>query len=1015
MTHPPEGVSALPPDGRRAARAVEAALAAVRRRRTWLAIAAFGGGAGISVAVGLGVLWLLVAGGLRGPALAWIAGAVGLAALLTAAGATVGRALLRSRDPARVAAVLDRALGEDAVRLCVELLVEQRGGRLDHPYAVTRLSAHLVRTAGALAAVDSRRALPWRRGEQAAVLALPLAALAVVATLAPAPRDRLAAALQEPPPEATAPPMGEVTDGADLHLRDVEVALTPPAYTDEPPTRLPSGSGSFAALPGTAVQVRARVDAPPRSVSFQVGEGPWQPGELEGDDGVRVAFTLGRERSYEVRVETGEGDEPLSSGRLAILPREDTPPGVRILERTAEPVELMPGDGLAVQLALEDDHGLAGLERVLLRDGVEIGREPLALPAGTTTAARLEPRWTVPAGDALASGPISLRFDALDNDDVLGPKTGSSTPLRVVVLGERELRQRAIAAQEELLEILLLALGEHLLWQEGLDAGADPAETSGQARERMTRAMEAAVAVRDRMGADPAADGLAYAAVGSAMDETARSWDQLAQLLRRATIEEGLPDGLEAALETHIGNLERAALLLDRQRTRAREALAADAARRAAEGMETLRQALESGDEAAIAEAMAALQRQLAELAGEMGEMDAGPADAWMNREGGAGGDLMSRVQELLAQGRTEEAQALLAEGARAMAQFQQQGGADAAQALAQLDEALAGVRELAGTQRELNRQIGALESAFPGAAQPAGLEELAVEVEDLRERVAGLEEGTMSPRMGGVVRGRTRRSGRYLEDAVEGLRQGDVDPAIRGLARSDNELLDLMEMAEVIEQAGSSGMGEEAFEDWTGALAEAEADHMGLVERLLAAERDWRDARGSVGQAAGPLAGQQRRAAEEATAIGEALGGLDGLSLDGASQRRTLDDAGQLMNGAADDMESGRIARARDSGEQAIARLDQLAGDLECMRETVQQAAASSGSIPMDAVAGNHWRRVGEGNGLDPTTGMVEIPPPGRFAGPEELREAALEAATEDAPPDYRPLNDRYYEELVR
>jgi hypothetical protein len=45
----------------------------------------------------------------------------------------------------------------------------------------------------------------------------------------------------------------------------------------------------------------------------------------------------------------------------------------------------------------------------------------------------------------------------------------------------------------------------------------------------------------------------------------------------------------------------------------------------------------------------------------------------------------------------------------------------------------------------------------------------------------------------------------------------------------------------------------------------------------------------------------------------------------------------------------------------------------------------------------------------------MVEIPPPGRFAGPEELREAALEAATEDAPPDYRPLNDRYYEELVR
>jgi hypothetical protein len=368
-----------------------------------------------------------------------------------------------------------------------------------------------------------------------------------------------------------------------------------------------------------------------------------------------------------------------------------------------------------------------------------------------------------------------------------------------------------------------------------------------------------------------------------------------------------------------------------------------------------------------------------------------------------------------MAEGRTAEAQALLEESARAMAQIQQQGGMDAGQTLAQLDEALAGVRDLAQTQQEINRELGALESAFPDATAPTGLGELAEDIAGLRERVAELEETRMSPRMGGVVRGRTGRSDRYLEDAGEGLDKGDMDQAIRGLARSDNELLDLMEMAAVIDGAGSTGMDDAGFESWTDDLADVEAEHMQLVERLLAAERSWREARSGVGQQASPLAQQQRRAADEAAAIGEALGGVDGLSWDGAAHRRVLDGAEQLMRGAGDDMEVGRVARARDSGEQASARLDQLEGDLQEMRDMVQQAAAGSGAIPMSAMAGRQWRRVGEGNGLDPTGGMVELPPPGRFAGPEELREAALEAATEDAPPDYRPLNDRYYEELVR
>ena len=100
---------------------------------------------------------------------------------------------------------------------------------------------------------------------------------------------------------------------ADVHLRDVTIELTPPPYTHEAPGIISGGSGSFAALPGTRVFLEATAPGALDAVAFQVGDGPWQSGEVSGDS-LALDFVVGQERSYRLRGELAAGGEPIDSG-----------------------------------------------------------------------------------------------------------------------------------------------------------------------------------------------------------------------------------------------------------------------------------------------------------------------------------------------------------------------------------------------------------------------------------------------------------------------------------------------------------------------------------------------------------------------------------------------------------------------------------------------------------------------------------------------------------------------------
>jgi len=469
-----------------------------------------------------------------------------------------------------------------------------------------------------------------------------------------------------------------------------------------------------------------------------------------------------------------------------------------------------------------------------------------------------------------------------------------------------------------------------------------------------------------------------------------------------------------------VGSLERAALTLDRLLAAARWEAVRHASREAARAMEALRQAMTSGDQAAVDRALAELQRRMQELSRAMAALDAGQAREVANATapGSADADLAQQVRELMEQGRVDEAMELLSRASSSMASMEAMQGSgmspeELAALQAQLEGAVDQAAELVQRQERLNEGLEALNDQYPDAEEPAGTETLLQELEALRAQLAGIERWGMDPRMGQSARDRLERADRHLEDAGRGLSWADADRALRGISRSDQELLDLIELAGIYHQAEATGLSQEEFDAYAAELQAAEAAHMALIERLLAAERGWREARSEAAMAGLDQAQQQGALADDAGTFRDSLDQL-GPQIGGAgTARRELGEAERWMRASAGDVELGLANRALEGGTEALQRLQTVERELRSAQEMMQ--AGGGASMPMASAASGWQYFDGRHGGAGMSSGTVDVPSAERFQTPEELRRAALEAALEDAPPEYRELNEAYYEELLR
>ena len=129
---------------------------------------------------------------------------------------------------------------------------------------------------------------------------------------------------------------------------------------------------------------------------------------------------------------------------------------------------------------------------------------------------------------------------------------------------------------------------------------------------------------------------------------------------------------------------------------------------------------------------------------------------------------------------------------------------------------------------------------------------------------------------------------------------------------------------------------------------------------------------------------------------------------------QEALQDAGQRMEQAGEDLEGGQLMQAEGSQGVAAQRIRDAIESLEQAQQQAQQQSQPLSGEPQEGHEEGGQRQ--DGNEMDNDQNMQDFEIPGReeFILPEEYRRALLEGMEGEVPEEYRAMKRRYYEELV-
>lgn len=551
--------------------------------------------------------WAALAFGLHTHApLRAVQGALAVYGLGLAAALFWGLRGLSWPHPAEARARLDATLPGRPL----ETLADTQAVGQDDPATRAVWAAHRARMAAR--AAKARAVPPDLRLARHDPLALRYAALlaATVALVFAGPgRSPDMGALMGPGSEAAAA-MGPTWEGW----------VTPPPYTGKPTLYLADITGPTLQAPeGSTVELR--LYGQPGLLSVQQGVHPEaEAGAAPSPEAMRAAFPI--TQPGRIAIEGPGGRE------WEVAPIADTPP-VIALDGTPPDVE---ADGqMSLGYRSRDDYGVVGGAAEIVLDLPAVARRHGLGPAPDARA------------PLVLDLPLTLTGDRRDFEEALVENLSqhpwAGLPVRITLSAEDAAGQTGLSAPEALVlpgrrffDPLAAALAEQrrdLLW----------------ARENGRRVAQILRAVSH----DP--------------DEIFRSapaYLRLRTVIR--TLEAGLPGGLAPELQEEVAaELWELALLIE-------EGDLSDALERLRRAQDKLAQAMREGaSEAEIAdlmqemrEAMQDYMRQLAEAAPEAGEEMANAMPEGQEITGNQIEELLQRLEELMQQGRMDEAQALL-------------------------------------------------------------------------------------------------------------------------------------------------------------------------------------------------------------------------------------------------------------------------------------------------------------------------------------------------------------------
>lgn len=889
------------------------------------------------------------------------------------------------------------------------LLVLDRASRpLGSPALIARVAS---RTADHLQDLRPEQAHPGRvvrRSAGAALLAVALLGLAAL-LLPVGPIDALAALVAPVPPVAVKPVAQ--ADGPRALLGDVSLRYLYPTYTGLEPLDVPNSSGEIHAPPGTRVEIRARTAVAYASAVFEVYDAAPEPVELVSGRDLSAAFTVAGPGIWRFRF----GDLPSPDYR--IVPDPDLPPDVSV-DVPRRQLTLAADQALPLKWSARDDYGI---RRVVIevKQGTSVREVELRKPLDAARTLGDVAR-NLPADLGLQPGDkATLRVGAWDNDDVSGSKAGWSAPIEVEVVGPGGAGQRAMENRRKLRDTLVTVLADFLVEPAApvAQGAAGPAWTS-VANTRF----EAFDALVQEIWGGVEGTGIDYGAVKE-VNGRRRELLGFTHGLSGGALGEKDKDALTALHGAQIESIEGAILVFDQILRQAAAARMADLAEKVAQAAEELKKDFADLSKDAALARLDRVERLLQQLMAEAAKTGDAAIEEYVNQRGEQLQALMDEVRKAIAEGRMEDARRLmerlaqqmddLAKGLQESQQQQSESSDKLKQAMEQLQAELA---QLEKDQAALRKQAEDARSKFG-----QDMERAVSAWEEAEKRASGVvaQLETVGPAVG--VAGMPSVLPRSASDALaesqgvlDSVRARDLQTALGRLDRAQFavEGLDSALQATARRSPTLSGALAGPHQLAVAQLAELQKVRE-ILERMMqrqtaqSPQLQQELQRLAQGQQALHERAQttQGHAAQVARSLPMKAPGLERGATQGAEQSER---AAQAM-AEGDPMGAEGGARAAEDGfRQAQDALDQAKENLQQMQQAAQQSGQKEG-------------KEGEGkdnpSGNDPSTdpGEVVLPAPEEFQTPEAYRDALLRGMAGEVPEEYRGMNRRYYEELVR
>lgn len=802
-------------------------------------------------------------------------------------------------------------------------------------------------------------------------------------------------------------PAPPATGGPRAVIGDVSLRYLYPTYTRLEPLVVENGNGEVHAPPGTRVEVRARAARVAAGASF-----------------VAYGFESTVDLSEDPRALSGKVDvaapgtwkfvvDGVSSQEFGIVPEPDLPPDVGLSVR-AKVVEVEHDAVVPIAWTARDDYGVVAV-RVEIRE------------AGATREVELRVLQDAPreAGEGFRVSPaqlgiaagvkVALRVGAADNDEVSGSKVGWSAPVELEVLGPRGRDARADATRIALRDALLGVLAETVVEPTPAIQVAGLAASWGERAEARYREVDEIV--RKAWGGVPP---LGFdATVLKLIERRRRSLFSFARAMGEGASDRDL-ERLAELQRSHLGTLEEGILALDTvvRAAALREVLelVRTVARVAGDLDTTARTSAAPG----IVAGLTPVDTSHARLDAQLQALEHGTLRTFV--EGRLEG-LRSLAREARVSGRagrvSEARQRLLrlAEESRALVadleDLQQRGRSDgdkAADAMKKLAEELKALEEAEGRLRQKTSQARARHGPTLDAAIAAWteVERLARQAVDAARRLPAVHPDSY---------GRSyadRAAMDEVRDETEGVldaaRARSLSASVERALRARDSVSWLLRRSQRTNDSALATSSQRIDRDLEAALrilSKVEARRDAVSPELQKVLEDISAEQASVAERAAKAERAARTVAEQLP--------MDAPGLVEGAEQGTRESAAatiSLRDGDAVRAE-GAERSAQDGFGEALEALKQAMQTMQQM----QQAAAGRKGEPQGGGRGDEEQHAGGAEGEDGQTPPEDVllPAPEAFKTPEAYRKALLEGMRAEVPEEYRALNRRYYEELVR